>query len=59
MTETQTALPEAWRRAELPELPPLQVPDPVARQNTEDFIARYGGAPKLPGKGKIKKTESV
>jgi len=29
MTETQTALPEAWRRAELPELPPLQVPDPV------------------------------
>ena len=29
--------------------PPEQVPDPVARQMTEDFIAEYGGAPKLPG----------
>jgi myo-inositol-1-phosphate synthase len=29
--------------------PPVQVPDPVARQDTEDFIAQYGGAPKLPG----------
>ena len=28
--------------------PPNQVPDPVARQMTEDFIAEYGGAPKLP-----------
>jgi len=29
--------------------PPEQHPDPVARQMTEDFIAEYGGAPKLPG----------
>ena len=29
--------------------PPVQVPDSVARQDTEDFIAQYGGAPKLPG----------
>jgi myo-inositol-1-phosphate synthase len=29
--------------------PPVQVPDSVARQDTEDFIAKYGGAPKLPG----------
>ena len=28
--------------------PPNQVPDPVARQMTEDFIAEYGGALKLP-----------
>jgi hypothetical protein len=28
--------------------PPVQVPDPVARQDTEDFIAQHGGAPKLP-----------
>jgi myo-inositol-1-phosphate synthase len=28
--------------------PPEQHPDPVARQMTEDFIAQYGGAPKLP-----------
>ena len=34
--------------------PPVQVPDPVARQDTEDFIAQYGGAPKLPGKPKIR-----
>ena len=36
-----------------------QVPDPVARQDTEDFIAEYGGAPKLPGKAKIRTSESV
>jgi hypothetical protein len=29
----------------------------VARQNTEDFIAQYGGAPKLPGAGKIRAVE--
>ena len=35
--------------------PPVQVPDPVARENTEQFIAEYGGAPKLPSGGKVKK----
>jgi myo-inositol-1-phosphate synthase len=34
--------------------PPVQVPDPVAKENTERFIAEYGGAPKLPGHGKIR-----
>jgi myo-inositol-1-phosphate synthase len=34
--------------------PPVQVPDPVARENTERFIAQYGGAPKLPGGGRIR-----
>ena len=34
--------------------PPVQVPDAVARENTERFIAQYGGAPKLPGSGKIR-----
>jgi myo-inositol-1-phosphate synthase len=29
--------------------PPEQYPDPVAREMTEQFIAEYGGAPKLPG----------
>ena len=29
--------------------PPEQHPDPVAREMVEDFIAQYGGAPKLPG----------
>ena len=33
--------------------PPVQVPDSVAREDTESFIAEHGGAPKLPGKGKI------
>ena len=28
--------------------PPEQHPDPVARDMVEDFIAKYGGAPKLP-----------
>jgi myo-inositol-1-phosphate synthase len=37
--------------------PPVQVPDPVAKQNTEDFIAKYGGAPKLPGGAKIHTVE--
>jgi myo-inositol-1-phosphate synthase len=34
--------------------PPVQVPDSVARDNTEKFIADYAGRPKLPGKAKIK-----
>src|SRR4051794_4386321 len=29
--------------------PPVQVPDSIARKDTEEFIAKYGGAPKLPG----------
>jgi myo-inositol-1-phosphate synthase len=33
--------------------PPVQCPDSIARDNTERFIAEYGGAPKLPGKGKV------
>jgi hypothetical protein len=39
--------------------PPVQVPDPVAKTNTEEFIAKYGGAPKLPGQAKIRTAESV
>jgi hypothetical protein len=35
--------------------PPIQVPDSQAREDTEEFIATYGGAPKLPG-GKAKIT---
>jgi myo-inositol-1-phosphate synthase len=38
--------------------PPEQHADPVARQMTEDFIAKYGGAPKLPGKGKVEAREA-
>jgi myo-inositol-1-phosphate synthase len=34
--------------------PPEQRPDPVARDMTEAFIAENGGAPKLPGKAKVK-----
>jgi myo-inositol-1-phosphate synthase len=34
--------------------PPEQHPDPVARVMTEDFIAEYGGAPKLPGQAQVK-----
>jgi myo-inositol-1-phosphate synthase len=33
--------------------PPEQYPDAVARQMTEDFIAEYGGAPKLPGSAQV------
>jgi myo-inositol-1-phosphate synthase len=36
--------------------PPEQHRDPVARDMTEDFISKYGGAPKLPGKGKVRTT---
>jgi myo-inositol-1-phosphate synthase len=34
--------------------PPEQHPDPVARDLTEDFIAEYGGAPKLPDQTKVR-----
>jgi myo-inositol-1-phosphate synthase len=34
--------------------PPRQVPDPVAHDETAAFIERYGGAPKLPGTGRIR-----
>jgi myo-inositol-1-phosphate synthase len=34
--------------------PPEQMPDPVARDQTEEFIARYGGAPKLPGRARMR-----
>ncbi|MFL5909169.1 MAG: hypothetical protein ACJ768_01150, partial [Gaiellaceae bacterium] len=37
--------------------PPVQVPDSIARDNTEDFIEQYGGAPKLPGAGKVRASE--
>jgi hypothetical protein len=30
------------------------VPDALAREMTEDFIAEYSGAPKLPGEPKVK-----
>jgi myo-inositol-1-phosphate synthase len=36
--------------------PPEQHPDPVARELTEEFIAEYGGAPKLPDKTKVRAT---
>jgi myo-inositol-1-phosphate synthase len=39
--------------------PPEQHPDDVARQMTEDFIERYGGAPKLPGSPKGAVSTSV
>ena len=33
--------------------PPVQVPDHRARDNTEEFIERYAGAPKLPGQATV------
>ncbi|MEA2348488.1 MAG: myo-inositol-phosphate synthase, partial [Thermoleophilaceae bacterium] len=39
--------------------PPVQVKDSVARDNTQAFIEQYGGAPKLPGKAKVKVTENA
>ncbi len=38
--------------------PPEQHPDSVARDMTEQFIADHAGAPKLPGKAKVKATET-
>ena len=29
--------------------PPVQVPDTTGAREHEDFIAKYAGAPKLPG----------
>ena len=37
--------------------PPKQVPDPVAHDQVEDFIAKYGGKVKLPGQAQIRATE--
>jgi myo-inositol-1-phosphate synthase len=34
--------------------PPRQTPDSVARDRTEEFIERYGGAPKLPGQAQVR-----
>ncbi len=36
--------------------PPVQTPDSVARDRTKAFIERYGGAPKLPGVGRVRAT---
>ena len=33
--------------------PPKQVPDAVAREDTERFVAEHAGAPKLPGGGRV------
>jgi myo-inositol-1-phosphate synthase len=34
--------------------PPKQVPDPIAREQIETFIADHSGAPKLPGQAKVR-----
>ncbi len=39
--------------------PPRQVPDSVAREDTERFIERYGGAPKLPGRGRVRSSQTA
>jgi myo-inositol-1-phosphate synthase len=36
--------------------PPEQYPDPVARDMVASFIEDHGGAPKLPGKGRVRTT---
>src|SRR3954470_2736414 len=41
--------PISGASAYLMKSPPEQHPDPVARDMVEEFIAEYGGAPKLPG----------
>jgi myo-inositol-1-phosphate synthase len=46
--------PLAGPSAYLMKSPPEQHPDPVARDMTEAFIAQHAGAPKLPGKGKVR-----
>ncbi|MEA2479216.1 MAG: myo-inositol-phosphate synthase, partial [Thermoleophilaceae bacterium] len=38
--------------------PPVQVRDSIARDNTEEFIKQYGGAPKLPGTARITTTKT-
>jgi myo-inositol-1-phosphate synthase len=37
--------------------PPVQVPDSLARDDTEAFIEQYGGAPKLPGAAKVRASQ--
>jgi myo-inositol-1-phosphate synthase len=39
--------------------PPVQYPDPVARDMIEAFIEEHGGAPKLPGKGKVRAADTT
>jgi myo-inositol-1-phosphate synthase len=39
--------------------PPVQHRDPIARDMCEAFIEEHGGAPKLPGKGKVRATEKA
>jgi myo-inositol-1-phosphate synthase len=39
--------------------PPEQHPDPVACDLTEEFIAQYGGAPKLPDQAKVRVPKST
>jgi myo-inositol-1-phosphate synthase len=39
--------------------PPEQHPDPVARELTEEFIAEYGGAPKLPDQAKVRPAAAI
>src|ERR671918_2905948 len=39
--------------------PPEQHPDPVARDLTEEFIAQYGGAPKLPEGATVRTANST
>jgi myo-inositol-1-phosphate synthase len=39
--------------------PPEQHPDSLAREMTESFIAEHGGRPKLPGKARVKATETA
>jgi myo-inositol-1-phosphate synthase len=39
--------------------PPRQVIDAVAREDTERFIAEHAGAPKLPGKRRIRQASSA
>jgi myo-inositol-1-phosphate synthase len=36
--------------------PPVQYPDPVARDMSEAFIEEHAGAPKLPGKAQVRTT---
>src|SRR4051812_26814639 len=37
--------------------PPVQVPDSIARKDTEEFIEEYSGAPKLPGGARVRTSQ--
>jgi myo-inositol-1-phosphate synthase len=37
--------------------PPVQVPDSIARDDTEKFINDYSGAPKLPGGARVRTSQ--